>query len=275
MSITRCGWLICSLFSSLGALEVEPWLGELWELQFDPSYTYSRYTHVQNGVPHNPPTANDHFLNAGLGVSFASNWAADIDIEFADTPYQSMGYRSSGYQVRYTWLDDNIGDLVTLTTGFNLRGVSRHGLKDVSCPYHSDVNFELTGAVGKIWDRGQQRNEWVVRGFGFLGIGLANHGSPWTRFILSLDGTQEERHQIGISLAGYFGYGHQETVYIDHFHGYASIHHQSLDATALYAYHFDIWGHLDLSYTRRLYAHSYPAQVNFLTVRYVLPFSLF
>lgn len=267
--------LFSSLFSSLGALEVEPWLGELWEFQFAPSYTYSRYSHVQNGIPNHEPTANDQFLKAGLGVAFDPNWAVDVDVEFAETPYQAMGYRSSGYQVRHLWLDDNIGDLATFTTGFNLRGVSRHGLKDVSCPYHSDLNFEITGALGKSWDRGLQEHEWCVRAFGFFGVGIANHGSPWTRYIFSLDGTQYEQHRVGFALEGYFGFGHQESVWIHDFHGYGSIHHKSIDAKATYAYLFEVWGKLELTYTRRLYAHCFPEKVNFFTLRYILPFSIF
>ena len=35
------------------------------------------------------------------------------------------------------------------------------------------------------------------------------------------------------------------------------------------------WGRITLAYTRRLYAHSFPENVNFFTIGYMLPFSLF
>lgn len=258
---------------SLGALEVDPWLGNLWEFKFTPSYTYSRFRDVQGGDPQLKAASNDHVIAAGLGTSFSPTWAFDVDAEFADTPRQSMGYRSSGYQLRHEWSNDIEGDLATFTTGVNVRGVSRHSLKDVSCPYHSDFNFELTGALGKEWCNGGP--EWKVRTYGFATVGMANHGSPWTRFILSIEGNEWDRHRFGLFLLGYFGFGPHNRVNTHDFHGYASIHHQSIDAAVRYAYVFDIWGHIDFIYTRRLYAHAFPKNVNFFTISYTLPFSFF
>jgi len=264
--------LLALLPLTLGALEIDPWLGNLWEFKFVPSYTYSRFRDVQNGHPQLKAPFNVHLPAAGFGFAFTPSWAFDVDIEFADTPRQSMGYRSSGYQIRHEWLNDIVGDFTTFTTGFNVRGVSRHSLKDISCPYHSDFNFELTGALGKEWNKAA---EWTTRVFGFAAVGIANHGFPWTRFVVSLEKNAWHCHRFGAFLNGYLGFGPHERVNTSHFHGYAFIRHQSLDVGGRYAYVFDVWGHLDFIYTRRVYARSFPENVNFFTLSYTLPFCFF
>jgi len=254
------------------ALEVEPWLGNLWEFQFVPSYTYYRIPSVENGRPQLAAPSNDHLITLGMGAAFTPTSAFDVEAEFADTPVQSMGYRSAAFQYRCEWTNDCAGDLATWTTGASIRGVSRHSLKDISCPYASDLNFELNGALGKQWDHGPS---WGVRAFGWAAVGLANHGSPWTRFLLSLDGTQWRQHRYGLFFLGYFGFGAKTVVPTDHFHGWSSIRHQSLDVGAKYSYIFEVWGTITAAYTRRVYAQSYPQDVNFFTVSYSLPFSFF
>ena len=132
---------------SLSALQVQPWFHEIYEFTFTPSYTYSRYRDVQNGHPQLKSASNDHLIAFDLGISPMQKWDVDADLEFADTPRQSLGFRSSALQLRYQWLDDIAGDPVSVTTGISGRGVGGHSLKDVSCPYHSYANFELNSAV--------------------------------------------------------------------------------------------------------------------------------
>lgn len=254
------------------ALEVDPWLGNLWEFTFTPSYTYSRFREVQNGSPQLKTPFNVHLLAAGFGFAFSETWQADIDAEFADTTVQAMGYRSSGYQIRHRWSNDIAGDFVTFTTGLSVRNASSRSLRDISCPYHSNANFELNGALGKEWGHGP---DWRVRAFVYAVLGAANRGSPWIRFLVPLEVNGWDRHYLTVFLDGYFGFGPNGIIHTRHFRSYASIHHQSLDTGARYAYHFDIWGHLDFTYAYRFYAHAFPENVNSFTVSYTLPFSFF
>lgn len=126
--------LLLLLPISLFGLEMEPWFCNIWEFTFTPSYTYGRFHHVQNGHPRLKSPFNEHILAFDLAVPPSPNWEIDADVEFADTTRQSMGLRSGALQARYLWLDDVVGDAVSLTTGLSARGVSRHGLKDISCP---------------------------------------------------------------------------------------------------------------------------------------------
>jgi hypothetical protein len=263
---------LLGLPSALVALEMKPWLGEVWEFELTPAFTYSRYRNVQNGHPQLSAPSNDYVLAFDLGVAPASHWDFAFEAEFADTPRQKMGYRSAAFQARLLWSDDTVGDPVSFITGISLRGVSRHSLSDVSCPYHSNGNLEVTGALGKEWDSGP---DWKVRMYGFGAVGQANRGAPWARFFGMIEGNQCNTHRFDFFFAGYFGFGSKEQVNTDHFDGYSSIHHQSLDVGAGYGYHFEVWGTLRLAYTRRLYAKSFPEKVNFFTISYTLPFSFF
>jgi hypothetical protein len=265
--------LTCGILPiSLSALEIDPWFCNLWEFTFTPSYTYGRFHHVQNGHPQIKNVFNENLLNLALAVPPSLNWEVDGEVEFADTTRQSMGLRSGAAQVRYLWLDDVLGDAVSLTTGVSARGVSSHSLKDISCPYHSYANFEINTSIGREWDRGF---DWRIRLYGFGAIGQGNVGYPWARAFATLEGNIQSTHRLGIFTEGYFGFGPHSRVSTNHFHGYADIRHQNIDLGVQYTYVFEIWGRLFFAYTRRLYAKSFPENVNFFTVSYMLPFSLF
>lgn len=257
---------------SLFGLDRVPWFCNVWEFTFTPTYTYSRYPQVQNGVPALKYPSNDHDLSFDLAFSPSPKWQIDMELEFADTPRQSMGYRSAAFQVRYQWLDDLLGDPISWTTGGVIRGVSRHSLKDVSCPYHADINVELNTAVGREWGEGFA---WKIRSFGGAIVGMANRGYPWASGFAELEGQIHGAHRLGLFFEGGIGVGNRKTVLIDHFNGYAFIKHRNIDAGIKYSYVFEIWGRLSLAYTRRIYARSFPEQVNFFTISYMLPFSLF
>lgn len=257
---------------SCAALEVAPWFGEVWDFNLYSDYTYYRFSHVQDGHPAVKHPWNNQLLTFALEVPPKNYYDLEIEIEFAETPKQSWGFRSFAGQFRFLFLDDVAGDPVSLMAGVNIRGVSHHALRDVSCPYHSDVNFELNGAIGKEWS---QMQYWRLRTFAFLGAGIANHGSLWLRALAACEGNHLDRHRYKVFVNSYWGFGPNRAVNIDHFHGYAKIHHQSIDLGAGYSYVFDLWGSLGFTYAFRVYAHSFPEYVNFFSLTYSLPFSFF
>lgn len=257
---------------SLCALEIEPWFCNTWEFTFTPAYTYGRFHSVQNGHPHLKKPFNENLLTLDLEVSPSPNWDLDGDVEFAATTAQSMALRSGAFQARYLWLDDVMGDPVSLTTGLSARGVSSRSLKDISCPYHFHTNFEASTSIGKEWDHGF---DWCVRLYGYGALGIANRGSPWARAFGMLEGNVQSTHRFGVFAEGYFGFGSRDRVHINRFNGYADIRHRNIDAGVKYTYVFEIWGQLSFAYAHRFYAKSFPENVNFFTISYMLPFSLF
>lgn len=264
-------WFLLFSFPSVAfSLMIEPWLDDLWEFQFIPDFSYSYYPRVNHGVGHFSPS-NDQLLSLGLGATVTESLATDLEIGFAHTP-RERGFQSGAVQGRLLWLDDIIGDPISLTTGLSFRGVMHHWLSDVSCPYHGEFNAELNTAIGKEWS---QDAFWYLHLFGFGALGMANRGLPWARASLFFEVNQQDRQQWEFSAESYFGFGVRQEVFVNHFHGYGSIHHQCIDLGFAYSYLFDFWGKLSVGYKYRVFAHSFPEHMQTFILRYQLPFSLF
>ena len=253
------------------SLEEQPWFGNIWEFHFDAAYAYSHYSKIQGGVPRRQD-AHDQLGTIWFGVSPTSRWSGDIEAEFAQTNYRSWGPRSFAGQLRYSWWDDVLGDLLSITTGASLRGVTGKSVADVSSPYHSYFNAEVNGSAGKEWSQGPY---WYFRTYAFGAVGMANRGSPWARANIYFQMNEKDKHQFSLFGKSYWGFGSQRHVIVDDFHGYAKIHHQSIDVGLGYRYLFDIWGSFDFEYAYRVFAKSYPESASTFTISYNLPFCFF
>ncbi|MFI5333893.1 MAG: hypothetical protein ACHQT8_01855 [Chlamydiales bacterium] len=257
---------------TLSALPIEPWLGNQYEFFFDTSYTFDYYDRVKNALGGEKHKSRDNQFLFGLGYTVSPRIETYVEMELARTTRQEFNWRSFAFQSRYLWLDDVSGDPLALVTGVSLRGVNHLSLKDISCPYAAEFDAELNLSMGKEWSCGEF---WTLHTYGFGAAGIGQRGAPWTRFLLSCEWNWVDRHQLQLFGRGDFGFGKQNFVNVDHFHGYAKVHHQSIDIGASYRRMFRIWGTLSFEYARRVYAHAYPAEVNFFTLAYELPFSFF
>ncbi|MGD2168948.1 MAG: hypothetical protein PVI40_01740 [Chlamydiota bacterium] len=255
---------------SLSGLERQPWFGDVFEFHFLSGYTYSRFRKVEGAIDQLTRASNDHLLFADLELSPSPHLSIDSEIEFTDTPRQSFSFRSYALQGRYLWLDDIVGDPITLATGLNGRFTSSRSLKDVSSPYHGNVDFEANVAIGKEFDQG---GYWRFRIWGMGVIGLANKGSPWFEGLLAIEGNYDDDHKWGLFLDGGHGYGRKTQIDISNFYGYGRVRYKYIDITGRYGVRLGVWGTLRFEYTRRLLAKLYPEKVNFFTVSYLLPFS--
>jgi hypothetical protein len=238
----------------------------------DAAFAYDRYRKVQDASVQLKHPSNDKLYALDLGFTASDSLDFQAELELADTPRQPLGWRSAAFQGRYLWLNDVEGDPVSLTTGIHVRSVSKHSVRDVSSPYHYYLNFELHSAIGKEWSKD---GNWTMHMYGLAAIGQANRGSPWLKGLGAWEANLANRHRFLLDFAGYFGLGSKKHVDVDHFHGWARVHHQSIDLGAGYAYHMQIWGTLALKYAYRIFAKSFPENVHFITLSYHLPFSLF
>ncbi len=259
--------LLVLLPISLSALEMKPWFGDLYEFYFTADYTYSRYNKVDNAHPPLKHPSNDQLIYLGLEFSPSSEWDADIDLEFVNTPRQSWGYRSFALQVRRLWLDENYDDPLSVTTGFNFRNVNHLSLTDISCPYATAYDFEMNLAIGKEWC--------PCRIFALGAIGIGTGGATWAKAHGAFEGNWDQTHRYEFFVDSLFGFGADQIIHIEHFHSYAHIHYQAVDLGLAYTYATQVWGNLSFSYAHRVYAQSFPANTNFFMLSYTLPFSLF
>lgn len=251
-------------------LEVQPWFGDVYEFHFLGSYAYSRFHSVQGAVPQLTRPFNANWIYTGLEFCPASEWSVDGDLQFADTTKTSFNFRSGALQLRYLWLDDIVGNAVTLATGGNFRITSDESLHDVSCPSHSNVDFEINFSLGKEFDPSES---WRWRLWCFGALGQANVGSPWVRAIAAIETNIEERHKWAIYGLGSNGYGRHTHPDPEHFNGYAKIRQKSIDLGIRYGYRMGVWGTLRLEYQRRLLAKACPQNTNTFILSLLIPFS--
>ncbi len=256
--------------AACGAFEEKPWFGNQWEFRLDTAYTYSRFTSVQNALQPLKSPSNNQDLLFDLGFCPEDGLDVETEVEFAHTPRQLWARRSVGIQARFRLLDDLIGDPVSLSIGGSLRLVANNSIKDISSPYAARWNAEIHTAIGKEWSSGPS---WRMRIYGLGTIGQGNRGSPWTRARLALANNEEDGKEVEIFAEGYWGFGSQQKVNINDFHGWGKIDHSSVDLGVGYHQHFPVWGTLGIDYAYRVYARSYPKAASTLTLFYKLPFS--
>jgi hypothetical protein len=263
---------LCVLPAAAFTLDTKPWLGNVYEFVWDTAFTYSRYRKVENASRQLRSVSNDYDLLFDLSGTFSPQIDLQAELELAETPRQLFNVRSAAIQGRFQWLDDISGDPFSLTLGFNLRAVPGHALRDVSCPYAANCNYELSCSVGKEWST---QGLWTMRTYGWLSLGAGNHGLPWSRQLLVWQNNWSNTHRLSFFTCADFGFGTEQGVDVRHFHGWGKFHHQSIDAGLAYGYHCASYGTLSLAYTYRLFARNFPERVNFFTLAYTLPFSIF
>lgn len=256
---------------SLAGLEVQPWFGDCLEFHFLGRNSYSYFNKVQNGIPQLKNTFQSDVIYLGLDFSPTPEWSIDADLQFADTTKESFNFRSIALQGRYLWLDDIVGDQISLTTGGSVRFTNPASLRDVSCPSHANFDFEANCSLGKEFD---VSDSWAWRLWCFGAVGHANRGSPWVKAIFACETNYDDQHKFALYAEGSNGYGGHRHVLIDHFNGYAKIRQKSIDMGVRYGYRMGVWGTLRIEYIRRVLAKSCPANVNDFVVSYLLPFSL-
>lgn len=259
------------LTASSFALDTKPWLGDAYAFNFQSAFCYSRFNKVEGASRQLSAPENNRDLSLDLGFTTQS-LDFQMEGEFGKTNNVNWALRSGALQARYQMLDDISGDPVSLTFGLILRGATHHFLRDVSTPYAAECNIELTCAVGKEWSK---NGMWTMRTFGFAAVGQANRGLPWTREHLVLQYNLNDTHRFTVFADGDFGFGGRQHVNVRHFNGWGKFQHQSIDLGLAYGYKISFYGILTASYARRVFAHNFPEHVNFFTLAYCIPFSLF
>ena len=256
---------------SLSALEVQPWFGDVYEFHLLSSYSYGWFHKVQGGVPQLDHLFQTNVIYEGLDFSPSPEWSIDGDVQAAATTQMNFNFRTFALQARYLWLDDIVGDKVTLATGCSARFTPSYALHDISCPSRANVDFEFNLALGKEFEAS---TNWLWRLWAYGAVGQANRGSPWVRAIAAIETNIRDLHKFAFFADGTNGYGRHTHIYINHFNGYAKVRNKSIDLGLRYGYRVGVLGTIRLEYMRRVLARASPAQQNVVLFSFLLPFSL-
>lgn len=255
----------------LQALDLKPWFGNPFEFEVRPKYVYQNFNKVNTAAGDLSYASNDHFVSLDVGMAIFGNWDAQVEVVAAQTRAHSFNFDCARIMGQYLWMDDVIGDPVSLTTGITLCQATTISLHDLGSFHHGKFEGELHVAVGREATCG---STWSSRWWVIGGLGLADVGSPWWR----LDGVMEYQvcrgQYLEAGLYSLWGLGHSPLTGVTGFQGYGPIDHRSVDVGVAYIYRFDIWGSLKLGYRRRLYARNFPERVNYAIIEYLFPFGL-
>lgn len=262
-------WIFIFFPLALFSLEKQPWFSDVYEFHLLAGYTYSHYNSINKETTPNTGSS-DHLVDLNLETSPSAQWSIDGELSFVDTTRQSFSFQSVALQGRYLWMDDIVGDFMSLATGVSARLNSRRSLRDVSCPYHGTGEFALNVSFGKEFDQSRY-SRYRLWAFGL--VGFATTGSPWFNGTVSLEGNYFDQHKWALFFDGGHGYGKKTRVSTENFFGYGKVRYKYLDLGVRYGYKLGVMGTIRLQYMRRLLAGAYPQDVNFFTVAYLVPFS--
>jgi len=250
------------------ATELIPWYGNDLEIETRATYLFQSYRSVDGSC--GKRSSNDHFLTLSALVPYDC-WCAELEATWADTCKPSFGWDNFRLTGRYRILDDIIGDCVTLVTGVTLTKAFRPARRDISSFHHGGIEVEGHVTVGQEVSCEQF---WTSRWWGVLGLGVGDVGSAWIRGDAAWETNICERHIIRLFGKTLWGLGGRKLC-VRKFHGYGSIHHQSIDLGLRYSYWTDLCDiTLAVEYSRRVYAKNFPRRADHIMLRLLYPFGL-
>ena len=257
----------------LAATELHPWLPPPWEFQTKADYLYQYEDSIQ--TPRGDFNLNNPINNAtfGLDLTFWPSWNAEIELLLSSNPATNVNfsYEATRLTGRYQWLDEACGDCVSVTSGVTLFAVRSSFLTATSCWFHGNFNAEFNAAVGKEYVR---NNEWLMRLWGYAGLGVANKGNPWWHYYGAWDVKACCNITISALAELVYGMGNNNIIPAEVFPGYAGIRHQFVNIGLSVKRDCICWGTWELNGWYNVHAFNFPQDYYGLGVTWRMPFGL-
>lgn len=265
-------WLLFVFLFQMQRIEATdrtPWLGNLFEFQWDNQLRTQNYRSIASGGHLIHDTSSDFFYTMGLS-NVIFDYGIELEGTFAWTGHQKGDLDQFKITGRHVLLDDVAGDPISFAIGVSLIKACWHSLKDKSSFHHGLGEAELFVSFGK---EHSFRDSWCHRWWGVLGMGIAERGSPWFRGQVNYEVRFKEHHEFKVFVDLLGGLGRKQLHKHD-FKGYGPIAHQSVDLGGRYAYLFENEGVLSVAYAFRVYARNFPAYAHNVCIEYIYPFGL-
>ncbi len=248
----------CFLLSiPIWSIEFQPWVGNYLEFEWSNHLFYQTYSAVDSNSYLKQRSASDLFLTTNLGNSIIPEGSIAIEATMAHTRQQRFDLDNIRLAGRYMWLDDILGDYLSLTTGLILTHAFKSSLYDISSFHHGRTEAELFVSVGK--EISSLTKTWCSRWWSTGGIGIAEQGSPWLRAQFIYEHQICDRHRWRVFGKTLWGLGHHRLC-IQDFRGYGPVRHQSIDLGLGYTYLIKFFGSVSFEYSYRVYARNFPVQ---------------
>lgn len=254
-----------------------PWLGNFGELEWRNGMRFQTYHHLLHGSKPRPYASDDLFLESSLATALF-NFGLELEIIGANTRRQH-GIDQFKVTGRYVWKDDVAGDPFSLLTGVSFIQSFEPSLHDPSSFHHGRTQGEIFLSIGKefcteFYDDLEYEIDWNSRGWVMLAMGSATlQGSPWQKMMIAYEKRFGLKHEVRLFAKGLRGLGHKN-LRQDHFDGYGSIRHGSVDIGLRYTYLIEFFGSASIEYTNRVYAHNFPAHASQILIEVLYTFGL-
>jgi hypothetical protein len=251
-------WGILAMPALVAAADLAPWTERDLELHPRIGYYLQRY-----------PSHTNDIVEFGIEGSY-DVWQIDLEVNIARTKDRDLSFDDLRLTGRYRWMDDVIGDPVSLYTGFTYVYATHHSLRDPNLFHHGTAEGELHVAVGKEF---YSYDMWTTRVWGVGLIGIANRGFPWIRLNLAGEKNWCNQHVFGVFIDTLWGLGYRR-LHTHHFHGYGPVRHRSVDIGVHYKWLTIYDSVLTLGYAYRPYASNFPKYVSTYSIQWMIPFGL-
>ncbi len=244
----------------------------MYEFEAKAGYEFAQSTKVSTTKGTKERSLHSNQLIASLGFTPHPEWDAELDLSFAETSWHDFGYDSTKLAIRYLWLNDVIGDPVSLTTGISLAVQQNRFLNDLSLVRHGSFESLFHAACGK--EFGFSENAYF-RAWVMGAIGVANQGSAWSKGLAHINWIYDEAHFLDLFFGIEKGYGNKRlhSASRHHFPGYAHLDYHFADIGLRYDYQLTSIGKLYAQVKQRICARYCPKNTTALEVGVDVPFS--
>lgn len=255
---------------SLFATELLPWYGQMLEIETRAACQMQAYQCVSARHRSIQQPACDLFFDLSAASSY-NDIAGEVEVIASDTRYRSFGMDCIKLTARYRWMNDIVGEPISLVSGVSISQVFKTGLRNLSSFHHGGIEGEFHLAAGK---EHSFRQFWTSRYWGVVGVGIADMGYPWVRGDMAWEHNYCDVHQVRFFVNSLWGLGHK-SLHLKPFHGYGPVRHQLIDIGLRYSRFLLCNGMtVSLEYAFRPYARNCPKQVSSLYVSVSYPLGL-
>lgn len=258
------------LFSSLSALQKEPWLGNWLECvaSLNESRTQSSTVNTASGKKHDRLYADRTI--ATIEFTPLIDLATALELGLSKTQSKPYGFENVKASCRYRILDDLVSDPVSLTTGVVCALSTPRRVKGLSSCAHGVFETEGHFALGReFWQHARSYYQAWLLGFG----GIASSGSPWVGFEAHLGRVIHQKHYFDLFFRFNKGLSSHKLHRLSNFHSWSRIGYEFEELGIGYRLKEIALGSCYIEATTRILARSCPSNVWSVKVGLVLPFS--
>jgi hypothetical protein len=237
-------------------------VGSLFGYTTPPNYSYTPWIpdtlEIQPSVTGAYQTSQLATVGASVGTAFEP-YAIELGADAFHSKKTSFSFEDFFLIGRYQWLNENIGDPVSLTFGAKCSLVSHIAVRERDLFHFGNFEAEVFASVGSGQFCSEFATDWTSRWWVTGGAGVANRHSPWFIGNGAYEYALCPSQRVRAFVDAIIGVGRQQ---------------KGIDVGVAGTWETFDYGSADLSYAYRVYARHVSRKVSTFTLCYYYPFGL-